>query len=254
MDIPPPNADVLGVRVHALSWASAIELIAAWASRREARYVCLCNVHSVVTAGRDTTLLDAINGADLATPDGMPVAWLLRRAGHCGQERIDGPDLMWNLCATAEERGLSVFLYGSTADTLARLTANLLQQFPRLRLAGMHAPPFRPLTEQETAQMVERIRSAQPHLVFVGLGCPKQELWMSANRSQLQAVLLGVGAAFDFHAARVRRAPPWMRRAGLEWCFRLLSEPRRLWKRYLITNSLFMVRVARRLLFGSTNA
>ena len=216
--------------------------------------MCLCNVHSVVTAGRERMLRDAINGADLVTPDGMPIAWLLRRSGYIGQKRIDGPDLMWHLCLAAEKRGLGIFLYGSTTDTLARLTTKLMQAFPRLRLVGEYAPPFRPLTEQESADVLAEIRRSEAHLVFVGLGCPKQELWMAAHRSHLQAVLVGVGAAFDFHAARVRRAPVWMRRAGLEWCFRLLSEPRRLWKRYLITNSVFVIRVACRLLFGGTNA
>lgn len=235
-----PRAAVLGCAIDAVSWDDILERIERWSERRESRYVCLCNVHSLVTARQDGRLRQVLNGADAATPDGMPVAWYLRRSGFPGQQRINGPDLMWRYCERAAANGTPIFLYGATDRTLALLAARLRQAFPGIRIAGSHAPPFRDLTPREEDGIAALIRRSGARVVFVGLGCPKQELWMARQRGKLRAVMIGVGAAFDYHAGTLRRAPRWMQNSGLEWLFRLMTEPRRLWRRYLVTNSLFV--------------
>lgn len=230
---------VLGAPIDAIDWLHCLDRIAAWASRRESRYVCMCNVHSLVTARQDPKFRWVVSRADLAAPDGAPVAWRLRQMGFRDQERINGPDLMWRCCVRAAGSGLGVFLYGGDADTLRRLHARLFRELPELRVVGCHAPPFRPLTAKEDEETVRMINESGARIVFVALGCPKQEAWMAAHRSRIRAVMIGVGAAFSYHAGVVPRAPQWMRSAGLEWFHRLLSEPRRLWRRYLVTNALF---------------
>lgn len=241
------TGNVLGARIDALSWDAAMARLLGWARARESRYVTICNVHVVVSASRDAGYRDIINGSDMATPDGAPVAWMLRRQGFAGQPRISGPDLMWALCERAAAEGLAIYCYGSTPSTLALLENRLRAAFPNLRMV-MESPPFRALTAEEDAAAVDRINTSGAGIVFVGLGCPKQERWMAEHRGRVNAVMIGVGAAFDFHAGTVRRAPAWMREHGLEWLHRLLSEPRRLWKRYLVTNTLFIIGAARQLL------
>lgn len=238
---------VLGVPIDGLSWAQALDWLMEGARQRPSRYVAICNVHVVVSAVQDANFLAVIQGADMATPDGAPVAWMMRRLGYRDQPRISGPDLMWALCQRAAEEGVGVYCYGSTPETLERLRQNLLAAFPALRLT-VESPPFRPLTVEEDAAVVGRINASGAGLVFVGLGCPKQERWMAEHRGRIRAVMLGVGAAFDFHAGTVRRAPRWMREHGLEWLHRLCTEPRRLWKRYLVTNTVFVVLAAWQLL------
>jgi N-acetylglucosaminyldiphosphoundecaprenol N-acetyl-beta-D-mannosaminyltransferase len=186
----------------------------------------------------------------MATPDGMPIAWMLRRLGHSGQERINGPDVMWKYCEQAAGGGESVYFYGSTETTLRLLSKKLKAAFPELRIAGTVAPPFRALSAAEDESMVDAINRSGAGVVFVGLGCPKQETWMAAHRGRIRAVMVGVGAAFDFHAGTVKRAPLWMQRTGLEWLHRICSEPRRLWRRYLVSNILFILGAACQLLFG----
>lgn len=243
-----PRASVLGVPIDVVSRRAALDRVADWASRRESRVVCHANTHSVVTARGDSAFHEVLAAADLVTPDGMPVAWMMRALGRTGQERVDGPDMMWTLCEEAASRGDGVFLYGGAPDTLERLVARLGEAFPSLVIAGHHSPPFRPLTAEEDDADMERINASGARLLFVGLGCPRQEAWMHARRGRVQAVMLGVGAAFDFHAGTIRRAPRWMRDHGLEWLHRLASEPRRLWKRYLVVNTKFVAGAARQLL------
>ena len=239
---------VIGAPVDVLGWDDAVARIAAWAGQRVSRVVCICNVHSVVTARQDPAFAAALAQADLATPDGAPVAWMLRRLGHAGQARINGPDLMWRCCADAATRGTPVYLYGSTEEVLARLQQRLRAAFPALRIAGAASPPFRTLSADEDAAAVAAINASGAGVVWVSLGCPKQELWMHAHRGRVHAVMVGVGAAFDYHAGTTPRAPLWMQQAGLEWLHRLASEPRRLGRRYLVTNTLFIVAAARQLL------
>lgn len=233
------TASVLGANIDAMTWDTALTRILGWAHARESRYVAICNAHVVVTASGDADYRKVINAADMATPDGAPVAWMLRQQGFAEQPRINGPDLMWRLCERAANENLLVYFYGSTEATLLQLNARLKQDFPKL-LVAVESPPFRELTAQEDAAAVARINASGAGLVFVGLGCPKQERWMAGHHGRIQAVMLGVGAAFEFHAGTVARAPAWMRNNGLEWLHRLISEPRRLWRRYLYTNTLFV--------------
>ena len=248
------GAHVLGVFVDALDWDDALRTIERWARTHQSRYVCCCNAHSLVTSRHDSAVRAVIGSADMVAPDGMPVAWMLRRLGFAGQARINGPDLMWQYCALAEQAGTSVFLFGNTDATLRALLARMQAAFPRLVVAGMIAPPFRPASAAEDAAFVARINNSGAGAVFVSLGCPKQELWMAAHRSRIRAVMIGVGAAFDYHAGTLKRAPPWMQRHGLEWLHRFCSEPRRLWRRYLSTNLLFMLGAGRQLLAAHRKA
>lgn len=241
------TAQVLGVPIDVVDWDSALARVLAWGQARESRYVTICNAHVVVTASREADYRRVIEASDLATPDGAPVAWMLRRLAEPRQPRISGPDLMWALLERCASIGLPVFFFGSTPATLSALSSVATRHFPGLKLAGSCTPPFRALTDAEDAEHVRLINESGAGLVFVGLGCPKQERWMAAHRGRVSAVMLGVGAAFDFHAGTVERAPLWMQRHGLEWLHRLASEPRRLWKRYLVTNTLFLVGALRQL-------
>ena len=276
------SAAVIGAPIDSISWGTALSRISEWASCHESRYVCICNVHSVVTASQDAAFGRVVNEADMATPDGAPVAWMLRRLGHAGQQRINGPDLMWRYCEEQQKMecraslamtevvgdglprfarndgcgsdGSGIFLYGSSEQTLATLKAKLLAAFPALNIAGAISPPFRTLTEDEDAAIVAQINASGAGVVFVSLGCPKQELWMAAHRGRINAVMIGVGAAFDYHAGTIQRAPKWMQDCGLEWLHRLASEPGRLWRRYLVTNTLFVLGAARQLLLARRQA
>jgi N-acetylglucosaminyldiphosphoundecaprenol N-acetyl-beta-D-mannosaminyltransferase len=239
---------VLDTHIDVISWPQALDVILGWARGHESRYVCICNVHSVVTATQDRNFKQVINQADLATPDGAPIAWMLRGLGFKGQRRINGPDLMLKYCEMAAAGNESIFLFGSSEETLRILQARLRERFPSLRIAGAISPPFRPMSEQEDAEIIAAINASGAGTVWVSLGCPKQEKWMAAHRGRVQAVMIGVGAAFDYHAGTVRRAPSWMQNTGLEWLHRMVSEPRRLTKRYLQTNSVFIVKALRQLL------
>jgi N-acetylglucosaminyldiphosphoundecaprenol N-acetyl-beta-D-mannosaminyltransferase len=232
---------VLGVPVDVLRWNEAIECIFEWASRRESRTVCTCNVHSLITARRNAAHADAIWSADLVTPDGAPIAWLLRKKGHRGQKRISGPDLMWTCCRKAADCGTEIFLCGATAEVLRQLERRLCSQFPGIRIVGTFSPPFRKPSAAEDAALVRLINRSSARLVWVALGCPKQEAWLQAHRGRIHAVMVGVGAAFDFHAGTVKRAPVWVRQIGFEWAYRLSQEPGRLMTRYLVTNTIFII-------------
>jgi N-acetylglucosaminyldiphosphoundecaprenol N-acetyl-beta-D-mannosaminyltransferase len=235
----------LGSAIDALSWEDALARITDWATECQSRYVCACNAHSVVTASLDPAFREVINGADMAVPDGMPIAWSLNKLGFPRQPRISGPDLMWRLCENAAAQGLAVFLYGSSPRTLTKLKANLSSRIPALQIVGANSPPYRSLSEAEDEAVVELINGSGAAIVLIGLGCPKQERWMAMHRGRINAVMVGVGAAFDYHAGTLQRAPPWMQRKGLEWLYRLLKEPRRLWRRYLKTNTIFLLRIVR---------
>lgn len=240
--------DVIGAKIDAVYWGGAVATLLRWASARESRYVCACNVHSVVTAQRDGRLAASVRGADMVVPDGAPVAWLMRKSGVDAQQRVSGPDLMWRYFAAAAVYGESIFLLGGTADTLARLKARIEATFPGLRVIGTHSPPYRTLSVEEDSALVQLLNDSGATTIWVALGCPKQEIWMAEHRDRVRSVMIGVGAAFGFHAGTVRRAPAWMQRLSLEWLHRLLSEPRRLWRRYLTTNTLFIVAAARQLM------
>lgn len=248
---------VLGVQVDAVGWDTAVARIVAWSRETAGRAVYLCNVHVAVSATRAPELAAALHGGDLVLPDGAPVAWMQRRLGASSQPRIDGPTLMERLCEVAEREGIAVYLLGGSPHGVATLSCELAVRFPRLVIAGSCSPPFREFTSEDNRGMIEAINASGAQMVFVGLGCPKQELWMARHKADVHAVMLGVGAAFDFHAGLKPRAPSWMQSRGLEWLHRLCSEPRRLWSRYLFTNSYFLVAAAAQLagrgISGSTS-
>ena len=241
------GARVLDAFVDSLDWAEVLEVAGQWAQTQQSRYLCFCNVHSIVTATFQSDAGDAVRGADLALPDGMPVAWALRMLGFRKQPRIDGPTFMRRFCSDLQQNGNSVFLYGNQQSTLDILCANLTTMFPTLRIAGAISPPYRRLTPDEDDAIVNTINASGASVLLVGLGCPKQELWMAEHRDRIRSLMVGVGAAFDYHAGIVTRAQPWMQAWGLEWLYRLTREPRRLWRRYLVTNALFVVYLAAQL-------
>jgi len=186
-------------------------------------------------------LRSAINNADIATPDGMPVVWALRSFGAAGQQRVYGPTLMLRVCEAIEKRGASVFLYGGRPEVLPGLCQRLSDKIPGLKISGSYSPPFRPLSSEEDKQVIRSIRNSRAALILVGISTPKQEKWMAEHQAYFPGtIMIGVGAAFDFHAGRIRQAPAWMQRAGLEWFFRLMMEPGRLWHRYLVTTPQFI--------------
>lgn len=238
----PTKHTVIGVGVSATSYEEIAALCREWIETGEsaAHSIALLTVHSVMTAAFDPALRATLNNFDIATPDGMPLVWALRACGVRRQPRVYGPDLMLALCDQAARRGHAIFLYGGRDEVLDVLRRKLSDRYPGLPIVDAWAPPFRPLTPEEDRAAVQRIRDSGARIVFVGIGAPKQERWILEHRASLPGVvMLGVGAAFDFHAGRIRQAPPWMQRAGLEWFFRLMMEPKRLWKRYML-NPLFL--------------
>lgn len=231
---------ILRTRIDSTSNQDACNRIVDWAVKKQSEYVVAANVHVVTTAWLNPAYRNTIDKASLVVPDGMPlvkgICWLSGKK----QTRVYGPDLMLSLCARAEEKGISIYLYGGTNTTLDRLSRRLSDRFPNMRISGMHSPPFRPLTESEDLQDAERINLSGAGIVFVGLGCPKQEKWMAQQASSLNSVTVGVGAAFRFHSGEISQAPRWMMQSGLEWLYRLYREPNRLWRRYFINNTLFL--------------
>lgn len=227
-----------------------VEAIAGLGRERQSSYVCVANVHMVIEAWRDREFARVVEGAEIVTPDGMPLVKALRLLYGVRQERVAGMDLMPSLLAAAEREGLAVYLYGSTEDVLAATVARMRREHPGLAVAGSWSPPFRTLTGEEDRQAVERINGTGAHLVLVALGCPKQERWMAEHQGKINAVMIGVDGAFPVYAGLQKRAPEWMCRWSLEWLLRLLQEPGRLFKRYLVTNTLFWVLLAREIIRG----
>jgi len=234
---------ILGCNIGEINYESATQLILGLARKRESYYVCVANVHMVMEAYDDAEFRQIVNAADLVTPDGMPLVWVMRLQGLRQQERVYGPALTQFVLEAANREGIPVGFYGSTPQTLEKLKRNVQERYPSLKIAYLYAPPFRPLTPEEDEEVVRAINDSGTRILFVGLGCPKQERWMAAHKGRVQAVMLGVGAAFDFLAGVKPQAPRWMQRAGLEWLFRLASEPRRLWRRYLLNNPRFVLLV-----------
>lgn len=247
---PPPRAEVLGLPLAISSYAEVIAWMQATIASGRRGWLTAAAVNLVISAADDERTRDAVLEASLAVPDGQPLVWALRALGHRGATRVYGPELMERFCAAAARDGTPIYLYGGRDErSLQLLRDRLLQRFPGLLIAGGYSPPFRPLTEEERQHVVADIDGSGAQVVWVGTGQPKQELWMAQMRPRLRAPLLvGVGAAFDFHAGLVAQAPPWMQRSGLEWLFRLSREPRRLWRRYLTQNPRFIVGFAKQYL------
>ena len=241
---PIPRVDILGIEVSAINMEMALAEIARWIESREQHYVCVTGVHGVMESVRDPELRRIHNASGLTTPDGMPLVWCAHWSGARHVRRVYGPDLMLQLAAMAADKGWTSFFYGGNEGVPELLAETLTDKFPGFRTAGTHSPPFRDLTPEEDEAVIENINAAAPDLVWVGLSTPKQERWMASHIKKLDApVLLGVGAAFDINAGLVRQAPEWMQNSGLEWLFRLVTEPRRLWRRYLRNNPAFAVRL-----------
>ncbi|MEM9118929.1 MAG: WecB/TagA/CpsF family glycosyltransferase [Cyanobacteria bacterium P01_F01_bin.56] len=232
---------ILNSHIDTTCYADACDRIQQWASESKSCYVVAANVHVVMTAYWNPQYQQILEQAALVTPDGMPLVWGLRQLGYSHQSRVYGPDLMLAWCRRAASLQIPIYLYGGSETTLQKVSRYLKAQFPGLIVAGTHAPPFRPLTLEEEAVDVERIQQSGAQVVFVALGCPKQEQWMARQQGQLNAVMIGVGAAFRFFSGEVSQAPRWMMRWGLEWAYRFSQEPRRLWKRYFINNFAFVV-------------
>lgn len=241
------RVDVLGVGVSAVDMDMTVAAVTSWVESGSREYVCVTGVHGVIECQGDADLRHIHNASGLTTPDGMPMVWAGKRAGAGWMERVYGPDMMMAVLAAAEERGWTSFFYGGSAGVPETLADRLTEHFPALKVAGTYSPPFRPLTEAESAEVAESINASGATFVWVGLSTPKQERWMAEFRPRLEApVLFGVGAAFDFHAGTIKQAPRWMQRSGLEWAYRLLKEPRRLWRRYLSIIPRFLFLIARR--------
>jgi N-acetylglucosaminyldiphosphoundecaprenol N-acetyl-beta-D-mannosaminyltransferase len=240
-----PRVNVLGVGISAIDMAQAVHAIEEWTADSAAQYVNVCTVHTVMECRRDQRLRRIVNGSGMSTPDGMPLVWLSWLHGYSNAGRVYGPDLMLAVCDRTQATGRRHFFYGGAPGVAERLARALQTRYPALIVAGTYSPPYRAPDTDEDDTVLAAINASAPDIVWVGLGTPKQDYWVSRHRDRLTApVLIAVGAAFDFHAGLLRQAPRWMQRSGLEWLFRLAQEPRRLAFRYLVYNPLFVVLVA----------
>ena len=244
---------ILGTRVDPTSYSRAVEQVLEMAQEECPGYICAANVHMIMEGYDSPEFREMVNGADLVTPDGMPLVWALKGLGHTDQKRVYGPTLMLRVCEAAGKAGVPVGCLGSTESVLQKLKQTLKMRFPSLQITYMHAPPFRPLSSVEVDTIANDIREAGAKIVFVGFGCPKQERWMAGHKGKLKTVMVVVGAAFDFHAGEVRQSPNWMQKLGLEWLFRLSREPKRLWRRYFYNNPRYVVLIIRELIREKLN-
>jgi N-acetylglucosaminyldiphosphoundecaprenol N-acetyl-beta-D-mannosaminyltransferase len=235
-EMPKNNSrlNILGVLVSAINMSIALDTMRDWIICNKKNYICVTPAHSIMDAYYDPHFRDILNRSGLTTPDGMAIVWLLKLAGYKDVSRVYGPDLMLAVAEESLHHGWTHFLYGGAPGVADKLSEVLINRFPGLKVCGTYCPPFRPLTPAEDQEVVETINSAQPDIVWVGISSPKQELWMAEHIHKLGSpVLVGVGAAFDFLSGAKQQAPRWIQRSGLEWLFRLASEPRRLWRRYI---------------------
>lgn len=243
--------DLLGLPTRAMTFNTALDLVTAWATRPQRRYISTATVYTLMQAREDRAVRSALLDADVVVADGMPLVWMQQGAFPLA-ERIYGPDILLQVAALTEHRPIRHLYWGSTPDVTARMVANLRARFPALSIAGWHSPPTQALETRPLATTIDYINAQGAHIVWVGLGSPKQDQWMRLYRHHLDApLLIGVGAAFDFIAGTTPQAPRWMQSRGLEWLFRLMMEPRRLWKRYLLYNPKFIYTLARMRWAGS---
>ncbi|HSB93306.1 MAG TPA: WecB/TagA/CpsF family glycosyltransferase [Flavitalea sp.] len=236
----PKRQEVLGFPITLGTSNELIDAILSLAESGRSSYVCVAAVHQVIEAYRDSSFRKISHGADIVTPDGMPITWALRTLFGIRQERVAGMDLLPALLNDASKKGVSVFFYGGTEEMLQKTNLHVQSEYPDLVVKGSYSPPFRPLTLLEEEEIAARINASKAQLVFVVLGCPKQERWMQTMHNRINATMVGIGAALPVMVGIQRRAPSWMQHAGLEWLYRLLQEPKRLWKRYCVTNSMFI--------------
>ena len=239
--LPPKYRYILGMRVDATSYEDATQRIVSWAEKRESRCVCAANVHMTMETYDNSTFAQIINNADLVTADGMPLVWALRTLGITNASRVYGPTLTLYICQSAAQIRIPIALYGGTPQSIAAFTHFLEERFPGIKIVCQISPPFRQLTTEEDTAYTREIVESGAQILFVGIGCPRQEFWIAEHKDQIPAIMVGVGAAFDFHSGRVKQAPSWMQTISLEWLFRLIMEPKRLWKRYFKHNPRFIL-------------
>ena len=234
------HCEILKTNINVTNMSDTIKYIDGHLDDLRGKYICVSNVHTTVMSYENEEYRKIQNGAAMALPDGAPLSSYSRRKGYKQAQRVTGPDLMLELFAISKEKGYRHYFYGATEETLQSMKEVLERDYPGIQIAGMYAPPFRALTPQEDAQIVAKINEARPDFIWIGLGAPKQEEWMYQHMGQLQGVLIGVGAGFDYLAGYIKRAPRWMQRMSLEWLYRLLQDPKRLWRRYFTSNVKFI--------------
>ena len=234
------HCEILKTNINVTNMSDTIKYIAGHLDDLRGKYICVSNVHTTVMSYENEEYRKIQNGAAMALPDGAPLSSYSRRKGYKQAQRVTGPDLMLELFAISKEKGYRHYFYGATEETLQSMKEVLERDYPGIEIAGMYAPPFRALTPQEDAQIVAKINESRPDFIWIGLGAPKQEEWMYQHMGQLQGVLIGVGAGFDYLAGYIKRAPRWMQRMSLEWLYRLLQDPKRLWRRYFTSNVKFI--------------
>lgn len=232
---------ILGIDVNVTNIKGTLEFIEDNLQSFKGDYICVSNVHTTVMAHDNSEYKKIQNSAAMVLPDGAPLSIISRLKGFKEAERVTGPDLMEEVFKLSENKGYTHYFYGSTEETLELLKQNLITKYPNLKISGMYSPPFRSLTYQEDNEIINNINNSQSDFVWVGLGAPKQEIWMYNHKGKINALMLGVGAGFDYHANTIKRAPIWMQKYSLEWCYRLFQEPKRLFKRYLNTNLKFII-------------
>lgn len=248
-EAPFPRVNVLGVGVHAINMQQAVNFLLDAVARRKKGYVCVTGVHGIMEAQHSCRLRQTLNESLLTTPDGMPTVWVGKIGGHKQMDRVFGPDLMLNVCRESVRRGFTHFLYGGAPGVAEDLKRNLEARFPGLRVVGTYTPPFHPLSMEEHIELVQQVNDAKPDIIWVGLSTPKQERFMAEYVSIFNtSLMLGVGAAFDMHTGRMSDSPDWVKKSGMQWAHRLLQDPRRLWKRYLVNNPKFLMAVSAQLL------
>ncbi len=234
------HCEILKTNINVTNMSDTIKYIGGHLDDLRGKYICVSNVHTTVMSYENEEYRKIQNSAAMALPDGAPLSSYSRRKGYKQAQRVTGPDLMLELFAISKEKGYRHYFYGATEETLQSMKEVLERDYPGIQIAGMYAPPFRALTPQEDAQIVAKINEARPDFIWIGLGAPKQEEWMYQHMGQLQGVLIGVGAGFDYLAGYIKRAPRWMQRMSLEWLYRLLQDPKRLWRRYFTSNVKFI--------------
>ena len=235
-----PVCNILGVGIAAIDMDWLLDFTCRNIKDLSGDYMCVSNVHTTVMAYENQAYRGVQNGGIMAIPDGGPLSSAGRKRGFAGMQRTTGPSYLEEILKLSEQHGWRHYFYGATEDTLAKLRAELLEKYPKLEIVGMYSPPFRPLTPEEDAEVIRTINEAAPDFVWVGLGAPKQENWMAAHQGKIQGFMVGVGAAFDYLAGNIQRAPVWMQRCNLEWFYRLVQDPKRLFKRYMVTNTKFI--------------
>ena len=244
---------IIDFSVTSLPFRNQIDIMMQWATENLSKVVCIANVHMLIEGHRNAQFGRVLRGADLVTPDGMPLVWILKIMGAAQQDRVAGVDVLEGLCQSAVQHGVSIFFVGSQQSILSKMEDRLNREFPGLRIACMRPLPFRPLTLEEDEDLIHDINQSGAGIVFISLGCPKQETWMANHKGKIEAVMVGLGGAFPVYAGIHRRAPKAVRQAGLEWLYRLFQEPRRLWRRYMTTIPVFLWLIIKQLIISRKN-